>query len=114
MTLATKQKLNLIKAAIICCGCVFALTFATTLYINSDATIHPDARHTHRHENKGSVRYFTDEEDQLNSGATYAFIAMIAAFAVLNFLYSRIKDREQRRALEAQLALDDQYPENIR
>jgi hypothetical protein len=114
MLISTKQKLNIIKAAVICCGCVFALTFGVTLYVNADATIHPDTLHTHRHESRGSVRYFTDVEDQLNSGATYVFITAIAAFAVLNFFYTRIKDREQKRALEAQLAIDDQHPENIR
>jgi hypothetical protein len=114
MALSTKQKLNLIKTALICCGCVFAVTFAVTLYINADATVYPDALHTHLHESRGSIRYFTDEEDQVNSGATYVLLATITAFAALNFLYSRTKDREQRRALEAQIAIDDQHPENIR
>jgi hypothetical protein len=114
MVTSISRRLSFTKAGAICCGCLLALPIAVVIYNNAASTARPDNLHTHRHEFKRAVRYFTDEQEWINSAMNWSLSASFIAFAGFNVLYSRIRAREQGRALEAQLAIDDQHPENIR
>jgi hypothetical protein len=108
------RSLGLAKAGAICAASVFVLSIFAVTYVGSAATTRPDDLHIHRHEHKGSVTYFTDAQEEIDSIGSYLLIASFAAFAALNAIGSRISERERRRKLEAQIAIDDQHPENIR
>jgi len=59
------------------------------------------------------VTYLTDEQELINFVATYSALVSFTGLAIFGFTRSRIKDREEQRALEKQSLLDDRDPRNI-
>jgi hypothetical protein len=102
-----------LKFGAICAGCFFVLAVLALVYVGGEATVWPDVEHTHRHVHKGRATYLTDEQELIDSIATYVALGSFLSFAMFNAAYSRIKDREQQRALEEQSLRDDRDPRNI-
>jgi hypothetical protein len=105
--------LGILRIGFVCAAALFALSVLALGYVSAGATIRPDDTHTHRQVHKSVVTYLTDEQELINFVASYSALGSFVGIAMFGFSRSRIKDREQQRALQEQSLRDDRDPRNI-